>query len=763
MKTSKNTLPARQTTWAIRIPAVLAEAEQFLTRGFVGPAVDLLRQTVGTDPQSAALQNLLGIALVMQGEAAEAAQHAAAAVQLRPGDAAFWFTLGRAHKAAGTLKEAVEAYRRAIELKPRYAEAHVSLGITLKAMNEVDAAIASYQQAIAINPSLAVAHANLGNALAMRAERDIAAGVDDKPTEQAIAAQARAAELDPNNATVQRNFGVVLFNAQRRVEAADAFQLALSLDNSDVEACLRLGNCLRALGDNTLGRELYSKWLGMNPPNAAVMRAFSAWLTRKGDVDEALQWGHKAIALDPDALTLVQMCGVLMQSRRLPEALAMGRCGVEASGHDSSSYPVLLLGSNYLVEDPQQLMDLHAEFGSKLPPPKLPRRLWYQLQPGKRLKIGYVSGDFISHSVSSFIVGLLELHDRARFEIFCYHNRGYGDHVTEHIKSLGHQWLECEGMSDEALCRRMAADGIDIAIDLAGHTENSRVLMFAMAPAPVQVSYLGYPTVSGVPANDFRITDTTIDPGDMPAIDSDQPLVLPRSMFCYRPDADAPAIAGAPGQREGRITFGSFNNIPKLTDRTLSLWAAAMNGVLNSRLLLKSGAMAQPSNREGIQRFMAARGIAPERLTLVAWVAGKTGHLELYNSVDVALDPFPYNGATTTCEALWMGVPVVSLRGRTHTSRMGASLLTAIGKSEWVADSDDAYVATAVRIAADADGRARWRANARTHIRDSALCDEAGFARDFEAALMRAWSEAGLRVSGLPTSAEPAGTTDLAV
>jgi protein O-GlcNAc transferase len=261
----------------------------------------------------------------------------------------------------------------------------------------------------------------------------------------------------------------------------------------------------------------------------------------------------------------------------------------------------------------------------------------------------------------------------------------------------------------------------------------------------VQVSYLGYPTVSGVPATDFRITDATIDPGDMPSLANEQPLVLPRTMFCFRPDDDAPAIGPAPALRNGHLTFGSFNNIAKVTEHTLVIWAAALNAVPGSRLLLKSGAMAQRSNRESIESFMAARGIAPDRLTLTAWIADKGNHLELYNEVDIALDPFPYNGATTTCEALWMGVPVLTRRGRTHTSRMGASLLTAVGKTEWVADSDEGFVAAVASVAKDAAARIDWRGRAREVLVRSELCNEAGFTHDFEDALLRAWALIGER------------------
>lgn len=725
--------------------ARLVEAQQLLAAGQHVAAQALLPPALAQAATRPEAQYLLAIAALMGNDPPAGIDHARQAVAANPADARYQFTLGRALKAADDLDGAQVAYRQALALQPDYVEAMVSLGIVLKMHGDVEGAMALYDRALALAPSFAAAHANRANALALRAVRAAEKGLDDDvPDDEAIQAQARAVALDPRNAVLRRNRGALLMRARRRREAAEAFNQALTADPTDVESCLSLGTCLRDLGDARLASALYEKWLGLNPPNAAVMRALAGLLTRDGRIDAARAWAEQAAALDLDPYTLMQLGSTLMQSRRLEESLAHCRRAVDLSGRRPDIYPTLLLGLNYLHEDPQPIAAAHLEFGRQLPPAATPRPAWRALAPGQRLKVGYVSGDFVRHSVSYFIGALLEHHDPRRFDVTCYHNLAWGDAVTERLKSYGHRWVECAGLSDEHLRRRIEADGIHLLIDLSGHTTHSRVFMFALGAAPVQLSYLGYPTASGVPAIDFRITDAVIDPGDMPPLAGEQPLPLPRTMFCYRPD-EAPSIGAQPALRAGHVTFGSFNNIAKVTDRTLELWAQAMNAVPGSRLLLKSQSMAQASNRDNIERFMAARGVAPQRLSLQPWIANKNSHLELYNEVDIALDPFPFNGATTTCEALWMGVPVVTRRGRTHTSRMGASILHGIGKPEWVTDNDAGYVATIVRLAADVAGLAQWREQARSQLAHSALFDERGFAQRFEALLERAWALAGER------------------
>ena len=722
-----------------RLQSNLVEAQRWIASGQSAFANTLLQPVLDDLQLRPEALYLSAVAALMDKRVEAALRCAREAVAARPKEARYAFVLGRALKAANDRTGAATAYRRAIALQPAYAEAMVSLGIVLKDQHQLDDAIALYEQALRIDPRLAVAHANRAHALALRAERQAAEGVDKEPDEEVLDAQGRAVALDVKNPQLHKNYGVLLLQARRHAEAVAAFNEALTLDQADVESCLRLGDALQDLGAVVLEAEAYRKWMAGNPPNAPVMRALAGALTRMGEADEALAWAEKSSDLEADPITDLQIANVLQQLRRMPEALARSREALDAGGRVAGLYPNVLLGTNYLHEDPLPIFELHAEFGSRLPAPTVARPPWRFKADGERIRIGYVSGDFLRHSVAYFAEALLACHDRERFEVVCYQNNAHSDEVTTRLKGHGHRWVECAGLSDNALRSRIVADGIDVLIDLSGHTAHSRLMMLAMPCAPVQICYLGYPTVTGVPTIDYRITDSVIDPGDLPPFASEEPLRLPRTMFCYTPDDAAPPLTPPPALTQGFVTFGSFNNIAKITDHTLDLWAAVMRAVPRSRLLLKASTMAQVSNRAGIERYMAARGVTAERLTLIARTPSTESHLTIYQQVDIALDTFPYNGATTTCEALWMGVPVVSLRGRTHPSRMGASILSAIGRADWVASDDAGYVSRAVALAADLAKLAAWRAAARDHLRAGPLLDRQQFTRDFEALIEQAW------------------------
>jgi predicted O-linked N-acetylglucosamine transferase (SPINDLY family) len=318
-----------------------------------------------------------------------------------------------------------------------------------------------------------------------------------------------------------------------------------------------------------------------------------------------------------------------------------------------------------------------------------------------------------------------------------------GDAVTARLKAAAHNWRDVCGFSDDALFKLIRQDQIDILVDLAGHTKGNRLAVFARRAAPVQVTAWGYPATTGLPAMDYRLCDAITDPA--PGADDaavERLVRLVPGLHCYLPADDAPPVNGLPRVEAGYITFGSFNKRAKISPATVALWAAAMKAVPQSRLLVKTKPLAEAETRAGLERAFAMHGIAAARLDLRGWVPDDLGHLNLYNKVDIALDTFPYNGTTTTCEALWMGVPVLTIAGRGHAARVSASLLTQVGMTDWIVPSPDHFAARAAILASDVDSLRRLRRALRARVAASPLCDAAAHTRGLEAAYRVLWQTA---------------------
>jgi len=363
--------------------------------------------------------------------------------------------------------------------------------------------------------------------------------------------------------------------------------------------------------------------------------------------------------------------------------------------------------------------------------------------PDRRLRIGYVSPDFREHSVSYFLDPVIAGHDRGSFEVFCYADVVKPDNKTARFRDLSDGWCSTVAMTDAAVAERVREDGIDILVDLAGHTANNRLLVFAERPAPLRVNWLGYPNTTGLSAMDYRLTDAIADPAGVAEASHSETLVrLPNGFLCFTPAADAPEIGEAHAPTAGvkqRNPFGSFNNLAKITPDVVATWSRVLDGVPTSRLVVKSKPLADQATRERYFELFDAQGIDAERVELIPWIASRSGHLGAYGRVDIGLDPFPYNGTTTTCEALWMGVPVITLAGDRHSGRVGASILTRVGLADLVAETKAAYVEKAVALANDLDRLSALRNGLRDRLGRSPLCDAPSFVRDIEAAYREMW------------------------
>jgi predicted O-linked N-acetylglucosamine transferase (SPINDLY family) len=356
------------------------------------------------------------------------------------------------------------------------------------------------------------------------------------------------------------------------------------------------------------------------------------------------------------------------------------------------------------------------------------------------LRVGYVSPDFREHSVAHFTRKLIGSHNREKVEVTCYADVMKPDGFTREFEAQADHWLSLVGMDDEAVAERIRQDGIDILVDLAGHTSDNRLLVFARRPAPVQVTWLGYPNTTGMRAMDYRLTDAVADPpGEADKTHTEKLIRLEHGFLCYQTDEPVPEVAPPPCLQQGHVTFGSFNTTKKVTADVIRVWSQILKAVPGARLLLKSESLQDEAARARLRKAFGERGVAEDRLELHGGFPGRDEHMGLYSTVDVGLDPFPYNGTTTTCEALWMGLPVVCLRGDRHAGRVGASIMHRIGLDELVAGSKDDYAALAQALAADTGRLAELRSGMRARMRASPLMDVRLFAETLESAYRQMW------------------------
>ena len=527
---------------------------------------------------------------------------------------------------------------------------------------------------------------------------------DQGKLDDAVAHYQRALVLKPDYAEAHNNLGNVLKEQGKRGDAVAHYQRALALKPNYAEAHNNLANTLAAQGNLSDAVAHYQRALSLKADYAEAHNNLGNALKEQGKLAAAVTSYERALALKPDyaeAYSNLAFCLNYCDKVPATELFAVHRHWNERFGRPAS---VSITNAN-------------------------------KRAPGHRLKVGYVSPDFRQHSVAYFIEPLLREHDRQAVEVYCYAEVTQPDAVTARLQAYSDHWLRTVGLSDHDLAERIRTDGIDILVDLAGHTAKNRLRVFTRKPAPVQVTWLGYPNTTGLDAMDYRLVDAVTDPvGEADAWASETLVRLEGGFLCYGAAKDAPEPAEAPSIATGTVTFGSFNNPTKLSDATLDIWARLLDRLPHARLLLKGTPFADPATRALFLSRLGERSVSAERVELLAWQANRAAHLSLYDRIDIALDPFPYNGTTTTCEALWMGVPVVTLLGDRHAGRVGASLLTHAGLTDWIAGTVEDYVQIAATLAGDPAHLRDLRHSLRPRLASSPLCDGRAFARKLEAA-----------------------------
>ncbi len=712
-------------------------------QGKFGEAANAYRNTIELKPDYAEAHYNLGNLLLQQGQCDAAEDCYRKAIRSAPGHANAYCNLGLALKAQGKFEDAVAALKRAIALRPDDVTGYGNLADAQIALRRLDEAIATYRQLVRIDPRHAGAYSNLGAALAR-------AGLLD----EAIVACRHAIEISPNHAEAHYNLGNALNHQAKLEEAAAAYCRAIELKPDLHEAHVNLGNALCALGRLDDAAAAYRRAAAIDPPQAEAHYNLGNALKDQGRLEEAVAAYRNAIAIEPGHGGAHGNLAIALTAQgKLDDALAEYRRALECEPHDAAIHSNYLLCLHYgEQQSAEAIQAAHLEWQKRHGRP--PQVVSYHADdrtPHRRLRIGYVSPDLRAHSVAYFLEPLLRHHDRQTAEIFCYAEVLKPDATSARLRSFADHWVSTVGMSDAAMERQIRADRIDILVDLAGHTAWNRLTVFARKPAPLQVSWLGYPDTTGLPAIDYRLVDAVTDPvGQGDAFSTEALFRLQGGFLCYGGAPDAPEPAVPPSQASGGVTFGSFNNLAKLSPATLQVWQKLLALLPQSRLLLKARPFADAATRAYFLSNLAKRGVAQSRVELISWVPDSAVHLALYDRIDIALDPFPYNGTTTTCEALWMGVPVVTLRGDRHSARVGASLLAQAGLNDWIADGVDDYVKIAVTLAENPARLRELRHSLRPRLASSSLCDGAAFARKIERCyrdIWQRWCEAGSRTN----------------
>ncbi len=704
--------------------------------GRLAEAERAYREALAREPNHPGALHLLGVIAHQVGRNDLAEQLIRRAIDRAPIVPEFHNNLGEALRHAGKIDEAAGSYLRALALDPDNAQALTNLGVVRRIQERYDESEAALRRSIELTPTSVLTHRQLGLLYTVTRRHDLAAD-----------AYATAAQLDPRDAESQMELAMALKRTGRLEAATAAARRATYLKPDWAEAHCNLGAVLQASGRTGEAIEEFTRAIECRPGFAEAYNNLGFSLLKQDRLDEAIFALREAVRLSPASANAYGNLGNALQKLgRSDEAIDIYHKAIELRPDLRIAHANLLLALNYDPNvDAKTVFEEHARWGERHASPvrMIGPNADHDRDPARPLRVGYVSPDFWQHSVAFFIEPIIEAHDRAKTEVFCYSDLppAAADAVTQRIRSKADHWVDVHGMSDEKLAARVRHDRIDILIDLAGHTAGSRLLAFARQPAPVQMTYLGYPNTTGVRAIDYRITDAFADPvGAADELHVEKLIRLPRCAWCYRPHDEAPDVAPQPPVVErGYITFGSFNKAVKIAPATMEGWAKLLARVPNSRLVIKSISLRDEPSRQHRQEILEKHGIDPARLRIVGKTHKLADHLRHYHEIDIALDTFPYNGTTTTCDALWMGVPVVALAGDRHVARVGVSLVSNVGLPELIAASPQEYVEIATALAGDHDRLVHLRRTLREQMRQSPLMDARGLARDLEAAYRQAW------------------------
>lgn len=668
------------------------------------------------------------------GRLAEAEALYARVLQELPDEKATLGLLGVLRYQQGRHAEAEPLLRRQVELEPANPDALNNLAVVLRGQGRHGEAVPVLRQALALRPDYGDGWYNLGNA--HRSQSHLA---------EALQAYAQAVRLSPNNANAHNNMGLTLLDLGRTEEAAARFLEAHRVAPHLPESAYNLGDALKRLGRLVEARGWLERALAIRPDYAEAHFQMANVIGKLGDTPGSEACLRRAVECKPSlSEAWFNLGNLLLELGQTAEGFACLEKAIHHKPGFTDPHTNLVFMTQCMpdktIEDVLAVHkwwdELHGRpLAGRLP--ALPR----PTEPGRRLRVGYVSADFGRHPIGYFLLPVMPHHDRTRFEIFCYSQRAEHDEFTRRFQETTDHWIDIRGMDDEALARRIRADGIHILVDLSGHTGGNRLKAFAMKAAPVQATWAGYVGTTGLSAMDWLIGDRFETPEGTDHLHVEKVWRMPHGYVAYLPPEDAPPVGPLPALGNGFVTFGSFNNISKLNPRVIALWSRVLREVPESRLLLRYKKMDLPEQRARFEPQFRAHGIDPARVEFMG-AGGHADFMATYNRVDIGLDPFPFSGGLTTLESLYMGVPVITLGGDRFSARHAKSHISNAGHPELVVEGEDAYVALAKALAADHGRLEHYRRTLRDDLLASPLCDGPGFARDLETAFREMWRQA---------------------
>ncbi|XP_059646637.1 probable UDP-N-acetylglucosamine--peptide N-acetylglucosaminyltransferase SPINDLY [Cornus florida] len=684
----------------------------------------------------------LGTSLKLAGNTQEGIQKYYEAIKIDPHYAPAYYNLGVVYSEMMQYDMAFNCYEKAALERPMYAEAYCNMGVIYKNRGELESAIACYERCLAVSPNFEIAKNNMAIALTdlgtkVKLEGDI---------NQGVAYYKKALYYNWHYADAMYNLGVAYGEMLKFDMAIVFYELAFHFNPNCAEACNNLGVIYKDRDNLDKAVDCYQLALSIKPNFSQSLNNLGVVYTVQGKMDAAASMIEKAIVANPTYAEAYNNLGVLYRDAgNISLAIEAYEQCLKIDPDSRNAGQNRLLAMNYINEGTDdKLFEAHRDWGSRF------MRLYPQCtswdnpkDPERPLVIGYVSPDYFTHSVSYFIEAPLVYHDYANYKVVVYSAVVKADAKTgrfkEKVLKKGGLWRDIYGVDEKKVASMVREDKVDILVELTGHTANNKLGMMACRPAPLQVTWIGYPNTTGLPTIDYRITDELADPQDTRQKNVEELVRLPECFLCYTPSPEAGPISPTPALSNGFITFGSFNNLAKITPKVLQVWARILCAVPNSRLVVKCKPFCCDSVRQRFLSTLEQLGLEPLRVDLLPLILLNHDHMQAYALMDISLDTFPYAGTTTTCESLYMGVPCVTMRGSVHAHNVGVSLLSKVGLGYLVAKTEDDYVQLALQLASDVNALSNLRMSLRDLMSKSPLCDGSKFILGLESTYRNMW------------------------